>query len=217
MNTPLIAINLKTYAEATGEKAVALAKLCESIDKEHIALACQATDINRVSSVGIDVMAEHVDSAKQGQGTGLVTPEAVKEAGAVGTLLNHSEHRLEREEMEKCIERAKENNLSIILCAEDDKEAEEFANLNVDFIAVEPPDLIGGDVSVTTRPELVSDSVKKVKAKNPDMKVLVGAGVKTKDDIVKALELGAEGVLLASGVVKAADQEEVLNDLVDGL
>ena len=147
----------------------------------------------------------------------MITVDAVKEAGATGTILNHSEHRLEKEELEKCIERAKEHDFTIILCVKDDEEAEAYTNLNVDFIAVEPPDLIGGDVSVTTRPELVSDSVAKVKAKNPNMKILVGAGVKTKEDVAKAIELGAEGVLLASGVAKAKDKKAVIKDLVSGI
>ena len=217
MNTPIVAINLKTYTEATGEKAVEIAKFCCEINKEHTAIACQSTDLERVSKTGVMTYAEHVDFLTPGSGTGWMTVEAVKEAGATGTILNHSEHRLSQEELEKCIERAKEHDFSIILCAKDDEEAEKFANLNVDFIAVEPPDMIGGDVSVTTKPELISDSVKKVKDKNPNMKILVGAGVKTKEDVAKAIELGAEGVLLASGVAKASDKKKVIQELVDGI
>jgi triosephosphate isomerase len=218
MKTPIIAINLKTYAEATGDKAIEIAKICKKIDKEHIIIACQAADIYRVSKKAkIDVYAQHIDSLKQGAGTGYLTAEAAKEAGAKGTILNHSEHRISKDEIIKSIERAKENNLTVILCAKDDNEAEEFARTKADFIAVEPPDLIGGDVSVTTRPDLVTDSVAKVKRANSEMKILVGAGVKTKEDVRKAIELGADGVLLASGVTKAADKKKVIKELVEGL
>jgi len=44
--------------------------------------------------------------------------------------------------------------------------------------------------------------------------VLCGAGVKTGKDVKRALELGAVGVLLASGVVKSKDPKKALQDLV---
>jgi len=93
-----------------------------------------------------------------------------------------------------------------------------LAELNPTFIAVEPPELIGGDISVTTAdPAIVSDTVAAVKAVNPSVRVLCGAGVKNGKDVAKALELGAEGVLLASGVTKAKDVHAVLADLVASL
>ena len=92
------------------------------------------------------------------------------------------------------------------------------AQLVPDFVAVEPPELIGGDISVSkAQPELVKDSVEAVKAVSPDVKVLCGAGVKNGEDVKSALELGAKGVLLASGVVKAKDAEAVMRDLIKGL
>lgn len=219
MNTPIIAINLKAYAEATGNKALEIAKTSEKVAKEmdvSIAIACQATDINRLAHLDIPILAQHIDGVEQGSKTGFITAEAVKEAGAIGTILNHSEHRISFEDIEKSVKRAKANGLVTIICAKDDDEAESLADLEPDFLAVEPPDLIGGDVSVTTRPELVSNSVKRVKNKNPKIKLLVGAGVKTKEDVKKAIELQADGVLLASGVVKAKDKEKVIRDLVSG-
>ena len=221
MKTPIIVVNLKAYAESTGKNALEIAKTAKEVAKESkasIAVCCQATDITLVSKkVKIPVMAQHIDPVEQGSRTGWLTAEAVKEAGAVGTLINHSEHRLPFEEIRKALERAKQNKLTTIICAKDDNEAEQLASLEPDFIAVEPPDLIGGDVSVTTRPELVKNSVERVKRKNPKVKVLVGAGVKTKEDVAKAIELKADGVLLASGVVKAADKRKVLKELAEGL
>jgi len=83
------------------------------------------------------------------------------------------------------------------------------------FIAVEPPELIGGDISVTSAdPSIVSDTVAAVKSVNPNVRVLCGAGVKNGEDVAMAIKLGAEGVLLASGVTKANDVDSVLADLV---
>lgn len=83
------------------------------------------------------------------------------------------------------------------------------------YIAVEPPELIGGDISVTSaNPSIVTNTVETVKGVNKEIKVLCGAGVKNGGDVKAAVDLGAEGVLLASGVVKAADPEAVIRDLI---
>jgi len=97
------------------------------------------------------------------------------------------------------------------------EDAEKIAYLNPDFIAVEPPELIGGTVSVSdAKPEIISSSVKAVKLINNKIKVLCGAGIHNKDDVKKAIKLGAEGVLVASGIVKAENQKTALRDLVNG-
>ena len=86
------------------------------------------------------------------------------------------------------------------------------------MVAVEPPELIGGDVSVTSvDPRIVSDTVEVVNSINPEVTTLCGAGVKNGMDVAKAIELGTSGVLLASGVTKAQDPESVLRDLVSCL
>ncbi|MDO5853963.1 MAG: triose-phosphate isomerase, partial [Thermoplasmata archaeon] len=132
-----------------------------------------------------------------------------------GTLINHSEHRIPADDIAKSVEMCRELRLTTCICAEDSAEAASMAAFGPDAIAVEPPGLIGGNVSVTTAdPAIVSDTVAAVKAVDPKIDVYCGAGVKNGDDVKTALELGAHGVLLASGVVKAKDPEEVLRDLV---
>ena len=120
--------------------------------------------------------------------------------------------------MAKSVPRCRELGLEVIACADDIVEAETLAKLSPDYIAIEPPELIGGDISVTTaNPEIVSGAVERIRAVNPNVGVLCGAGVKSRKDVAKALELGTVGVLLASGVVKAKDPEAALRDLVKGL
>jgi len=214
----MIIVNFKTYESAVGENAVALAKIHEVVAEETgaaIAVAVNALDLERViAAVKIPVFAQHVDAAEFGSFTGGIVPELVKKMGAAGTLLNHSEKRL-GENLAKSVEAAKAAGLQIVVCAEDDNEAEKIAaDLKPDFVAVEPPELIGGDISVTSaNPEVVKNSVAKV-GKTP---LLVGAGVKNGTDVKTALELGAKGVLLASGVTKADDPAAVLRDLASGL
>ncbi|MCK5472115.1 triose-phosphate isomerase [Candidatus Gracilibacteria bacterium] len=214
----MIIVNFKTYESAIGENAVALAKIHEVVAKEtgaEIAVAVNALDLEKVATaVKIPVFAQHVDAAGFGSFTGSIPPALVKKMGAAGTLLNHSEKRLD-EKLAECVTAAKAAGLKVVVCAEDDTEAEKIAaELQPDFVAVEPPELIGGEVSVTNaNPEIVENSVKKVGA----TPLLVGAGVKNSEDVKIALKLGAKGVLLASGVTKAENPTDVLRDLASGL
>ncbi len=214
----MIIVNFKTYESAVGENAVALAKIHEVVAKEtgaEIAVAVNALDLEKVATaVKIPVFAQHVDAAGFGSFTGSIPPALVKKMGAAGTLLNHSEKRLD-EKLAECVTAAKAAGLKVVVCAEDDTEAEKIAaELQPDFVAVEPPELIGGEVSVTNaNPEIVENSVKKVGA----TPLLVGAGVKNSEDVKIALKLGAKGVLLASGVTKAENPTDVLRDLASGL
>ena len=222
LKTPVIVLNVKTYLEATADNALKIALLMEKISKEtgaSMAISVQSTDIQMCAKkVKIPVWAEHIDPIKPGSHTGWILPEAIKNAGAVGTLINHSEHRLILADIDTCISRAKELNLDHIVCTNNISTSKAIATFSPNFIAVEPPELIGGDISVTTAdPGIVSGSVNVVKKIDQKVKVLCGAGVKNGKDVSKAIELGADGVLLASGVVKAKNQEEVLYDLANGL
>ncbi|MFH0837881.1 MAG: triose-phosphate isomerase [Patescibacteria group bacterium] len=214
----MIITNFKTYESATGESALRLAKIHQEVAREtgaDIQVAVQAVDLARISQeLDIPVLAQHIDPVGFGGHTGHILPESVQMAGAAGTLLNHSEHRLEREVLKASIQRAKEVGLKVIVCAKDPEEGASFLEFEPDFIAVEPPELIGGDISVSTaQPEIIENAAKLIGSE----KLLVGAGVKNGADVRLAIKLGAKGVLLASGVTKAADPKAVLLDLASGL
>jgi len=220
ISTPLIFVNFKTYASADGEKAVKLARVCERVSKETgicIAVAVDALDLRAVAkAVSIPVFAEHVDCVKYGAHTGWIVPEAVKKAGAVGTLINHAEHQLPFDEIACRVQVCKELKLSTCVCASTPAMVKKIATLKPDFIAYEPPALIGGDISVSTsQPGVVKKVVDSVKGKR--QKILCGAGVKTSDDVRIALKLGTKGVLLASGVTKANNPRKVLLELISGI
>jgi len=218
----LIVVNYKTYEETTGDRAVALAKICDSVAEETkagIVVAPQFTDIYRISrEVSIPVYGQHIDDVKFGGNTGSILPEAVRAAGAAGCLLNHSEKRLKLAEIDAGIQRLRSLGMVSVVCTNNVAVSQAAAALGPDYVAVEPPELIGSGVSVAqTRPEIVSGSVAAVKKANPKVRVLCGAGIAKGADVKKALELGTDGVLLASGVIKAKDQRAVLMDLVSGL
>ena len=220
--TPIILVNYKTYEKGYGANALSLTKTLQKVADEtkvSVAVAVCPTDIKLISEeCSLPVFAQHIDAIGFGSHTGYILAEAVKEAGAVGTLINHSEHRLRLADIDDCVKRAKEAGLITCVCTNNLSTSKAASLLSPDFVAVEPPELIGGDISVSkAQPELVKGTVDAVKNVSPKVKVLCGAGVKNGEDVRKALELGSEGVLLASGVVKAKDVEAAMRDLIGGL
>ncbi|MFH1218566.1 MAG: triose-phosphate isomerase [Candidatus Peregrinibacteria bacterium] len=218
MNLPVIIVNFKVYEQAVGDSAVELAKVHEKVAKEtgvEIAVAVGALDLGRVvEAVSIPVFAQHVDVTGYGSGTGHIVPEEVKALGAYGTLLNHAEKQLDSEVLKESVSRAKEAGLYVVVCADTPENGKKFMEYCPDLVAVEPPELIGGDVSVSkAEPAVIEKAVELI----GEGRVLVGAGVKTGEDVKIAKALGASGVLLASGVTKATDPYAVLIDLVSGL
>jgi len=217
--SPLIVLNLKTYENATGYEAEIMAlQLQEAAEKYNVdlILAAQATDIYRLTCEVPDltVYAQHIDPYGHGAYTGYITAEAIFDAGADGTLLNHSERKIDHGILAETIKVAQDKGLEVIACADSVSEAGEIAHFGPNYIAVEPPELIGGDVSVTTRPGLIVDSVETVRKVDDGITMLVGAGVKTYDDVAKAMELGTYGVLLASGITKAEDPVKAFKGLI---
>ena len=218
---PMLVINTKAYGVVDNKKAVKLAKTCDKAMKEEnktVILALEPTQLGFVNSKEpANLFAQHVDSIEPGAHTGYVLAESVKDQGAIGTILNHSEHRLKITELEQCIRRANEVGLLTLVCAKDASEAGKLAKLKPAMIAVEPPELIGGDISVSTaKPEIITDTISAVK-KVANIPVLCGAGVKTKGDVAESLRLGAKGVLVASAVAKSEQPHKVVKELLKGL
>ena len=205
---PIIVINFKTYVQ--GEKVLKLAKIIERVDKD-IIIGVQASDIYEVvKRTKLRVYSQHVDYFEPGKNTGYILPDAVKKDKAVGTFLNHSEHKLSYDLLKKTIERCKNIGLKTLVFASNLSEAEKIQKLKPDYLAIEPPELVGGKKSVSTeKPELI----KKIKSKIK-MKFLVGAGIHTKEDVEIACKLGASGIAVSSAITKAKNPEKKLRQLL---
>ena len=215
IKTPIVIVNYKTYLEGTGKKAVELARSAQKVNKETgvcFAVAPQTVDIHAVAaSVDIPVFAQNVDPFMPGGYTGHVLPEAVKEAGAVGTLVNHSEMRLKLADVDEVLTRAKAVGLTTVVCTNNMAVSAAAAALKPDMIAVEPPELIGSGIPVSkAQPEVVTGTVESVRKVNRSVVVLCGAGITSGEDVAAAIKLGTEGVLVASGIVKAKDAYKVM-------
>ncbi len=222
LKLPVIFINFKTYRESTGANALVLAKKAEAISLKHgvsVVLVVQAIDLREIAkAVKIPVFSQHIDPVVYGSFTGHILPEAVKDAGAIGTVLNHAENKRDNDFLQKAISRAKEAGLNVMVCAESIGRAKQIASFaqQPDLIAVEPPELIGGNISVSTaQPELILDSIKEIHAIS-NIPVIVGAGIKNSNDVRKSIELGAAGVFVASGIIKAPDSLKAIEDLAKG-
>ncbi|MDP3034781.1 MAG: triose-phosphate isomerase [Methanobacteriaceae archaeon] len=217
--TPIVILNFKTYLESTGKNALELAKACEKVAKEtgvNIAVAPQHIDLYNLSKeVDIPVLAQHIDPITAGGHTGRVLLECAQEAGAVGTLINHSEKRMKLADIGEIVKRSSQAEMVSVVCTNNIETSAAAASLGPNFIAVEPPELIGSGIPVSqAEPEVVTGTVAAVQKINPSVKVLCGAGISTGNDMKAALDLGSEGVLLASGIILAKSPEKALLDLV---
>ena len=219
---PIIIVNYKTYSEATGKKAVKLSKIAEEVNREtgvNVCVAPQVADLASVcSAVSIPVFAQHIDPIFPGNSTGHVLLESVKEAGAIGTLINHSERRLRLCDIETIIARTREASMVSVVCTNNAAVSEAAAALKPDIVSLEPPELIGTGIPVSkSKPEVVTETVKLVKHVNPCVITLCGAGITKGEDVSAALKLGTMGVLVASGIVKAKDPRKVIMEFAEAV
>jgi triosephosphate isomerase len=217
--TPIVILNFKTYLESTGNNALKLAMASEIVAEEtgvNIIIAPQSPDIYKLSNeVKIPVFAQHVDAVDAGGHTGSSLIECIKEAGAVGCLVNHSEKRMKLADMDAVVKKAAEISMVSVICTNNIETSAAASTLKPDFVAIEPPELIGSGIPVSkAEPEIVEGTVDIIHGINPKISVLCGAGISTGDDMRAAMDLGAEGVLLASGIIMAKDPKEALLNLV---
>ena len=212
-----VLVNLKTYPCDPIEVAEAVRDVDDRTDAR-LAVAPQAAHLERVADTGAETWAQHVDPIDYGSNTGHTLAESVAEAGAVGTLVNHSEHRLHLADIDGAVDAASRAGLETVVCANNPAQIGAAAALGPDAVAVEPPELIGSGTPVSQAdPDIVEDAVDAANAVDADVSVLCGAGISTGDDVTAASNLGAEGVLLASGVAKADDPKAALEALVEHL
>ncbi|MDG6910059.1 MAG: triosephosphate isomerase [Nitrososphaerota archaeon] len=215
-------VNFKNYPEVMGEGSVRLAlamkRVADTVEVEAIA-APPVPMISLVASkTKLQVYSQTVGGKVGEKTTGAILPEAVKAAGASGTLLNHSESRRTAVELRKLVPRLVSMGMGVCLCAQDAREAAELARLGPKYLAIEPPELIGSGVAVSkARPELIEKTVAAAKQAGFGGKILCGAGIVSGEDVAKAVQLGVDGVLVASSVVKAGDWESKVRELANSL
>lgn len=218
MKRPLI-INFKNYDEVSGDKAVKLAKAAQAIAKkltvEIVVAPTQPALALVAKNVRMPVICQHVDGEKMGPSTGYFLPEIAKSYGSVGSLINHSEHRIEMKQIANLVERLRGLHMISIVCAREPWEVMEISVFKPDFIAIEPPGLIGTGRAVSKEnPAIITKSIEAAGSRS---KVICGAGITGRGDVAKAIELGSHGILVASGVIKASSWVGKIADLAAGM
>ena len=215
---PFFEIGPKAYL--FGDEMVSLAKTIDNVARKYdvrVILTPQYTDIYRVAreTENILVFAQHMDSLSIGRGLGSVLPEAVKAAGAVGVMLNHAEKQLTIAELHACIRRAEDMGLLSIVCADSIAEAQAIAHFKPDIIVCEPSELIG--TGQTSGIEYVKATIEAIRAINPDIQILQGAGISNGKDVYDVIRWGAEATGTTSGIMKAADKEAMVEEMLSAL
>jgi triosephosphate isomerase len=218
LKRPLI-INFKNYEEVSADKAIKLAEsarhVAEKLKIEIVVAPPQPVLALIAKSVQIPVICQHVDNEKMGPSTGFVVPEMAKSYGAIGSLINHSEHRIDMSSIRSLVERMRKIGMASIVCAQEPYEVVEISTFHPDFIAIEPPELIGSGRAVSKEnPAII---IKSVQGAGSRSSVICGAGITDKDDVAKAMELGSQGILVASGIVKANSWERKITELASGM
>lgn len=214
-------INCKNYEEIAGEAIIKFVKTAESISKKYnikIAIAPPQHLIGVVSKSSIPILAQHVDDSKVGSTTGFVIPELLKKSKVNGSLINHSEHRISSQEISNLILKLKELKMISVLCVKDVAEGKKYAKLNPDYIAIEPPELIGSGKAVSKeRPELITKAADAVNSAKNNTKLLCGAGIVSGEDVARAIELGSKGILVASGIIKAKNWNKIISEFAKSM
>ena len=212
----MIILSLKTYKESTGGAAIKLLSCVKKISEEtgvKIVPAVQPTDIYRIKKeLGIEVWAQHMDPIEPGKNMGWLSPYALKEAGATGVVINHSEHKTTDENVKKILDKAKEYGLQNVVIGFNPEMVIKFDSWEPDYVSYEREDMIGTGVSMLTQEE---ENIKKL-VSVLTKPLIIGAGISTGEDIRQAIKIGAKGAILASGFVLSKDPEAKLRELVSG-
>ncbi|NWK07619.1 triose-phosphate isomerase [Marine Group I thaumarchaeote] len=217
----MFVINCKNYEEISGDRIIKFVKIVEKVSKKYkvkIAIAPPQHLIALVANSSIPILAQHIDNSKVGSTTGFVIPELLKKSKVSGSLINHSEHRISSKEITKLVSKLKKLKMVSVLCVKNVSEARKYAKLNPNYIAIEPPELIGSGKAVSKeKPGLIIKAADAVKSAKNNTKLLCGAGIVSGEDVVKAIELGSKGILVASGIIKAKDWNKVITEFAKSM
>ncbi len=221
MSKVLFVINYKNYEEISGSKAAKLAQIADKIAKKHrlkIAVAPPHHLLGTICRYSGPILAQHVDNAKAGSTTGFVVPELLKKSKISGSLINHSEHRIAPKDIAELVSKLNDLGMISIVCVKNVAEAAKYSKLGPTYIAIEPPELIGSGKAVSTeRPELITKAVNAVRTARNKTKLLCGAGIVSGQDVRKAMELGSDGILVASGIIKAKSWNKIINEFASAM
>lgn len=208
----MIFINLKTYPKGTGHEALKFVKDAEQLRDElgvPITILAQAVDLWLITpQTSLPIWAQHVDNIDYGKNTGWTLPQAIIEAGAKGTMINHAAHKLPLADLRSIIEKYQSPNFSILVSSTTPEEAFQLDEERPAYLSYEPSVYIGTKTSVLdVSPALITAMVSKLQSP-----FVIGAGIHTGEHIIKGLQLGAKGFLISSDILLSEDPKTRLRE-----
>ena len=218
IRTPFLIVNPKAYIY--GDESLELAKVCDRLSAEYdidIIFTAQHVDLRQVSAAtkNVIVTAQHMDGIVPGRGMGHILPEGIKDAGAQAVVLNHAEHQLKIDELDRAMKRANELDMVTIVCCDTPEAAKAIAQLGPDMMICEPTSLIG--TGSTSDDEYIQKTNEAVKSVSEDILILQAAGVSTGDDVYRVVMGGAHGSGGTSGILNAPSREGKIIEMLDAL
>lgn len=209
---------LYMYGDAALDLALHADAICRKFGVD-IIFTAQYTDISRIATetTHLKVFAQHMDANPPGRGVGAVLPEALRQAGAVGVLLNHAERPLSLSALNDTIRRADAVGLATLACAGTAEESAAVAMLEPNVVLAESPALIGGGRR-SHEDALEIDRINTVvQAAGKDIQVLHGAGISNEDDVYQVIRHGADGTGSTSAIMRAADPKDMLSRMIEAM
>ncbi|MEK6933467.1 MAG: triose-phosphate isomerase [Nanoarchaeota archaeon] len=206
----MIVVNFKNYVYK--QKALELVRTIDIYCNKAIVAVPIVDLMETAKNTTLPIFAQHVDFQELGRGTGYNIPEFLKEAGAQGSLLNHSEHKLSIAAVKKTINRCRDIGFKLIICVSNLNDVEKIKKLSPYAIAFEDPNLIESGKSITTHKTHDVEKFSKI-LQGTDIIPLCGAGISSGDDVKKAYDLGCKGILVSSVIANNPHPEEFLKEV----
>ncbi len=209
----LFFINFKAYSESTSVNAMHLIRSIEREFGNDPSIVLVTSPLDSMIDTSLTKYIQTAEPLKAGAYTGHIPLGLIKDYNYSGVMINHSEYKISFEVIRDSVRMASDLGIKTLVCAADLEEVTKIIPLSPDFIAYEPPELIGGDVSVSTaKPEIIEEAVKMLLGSGS--KLIVGAGIKNENDVRISRKLGADGILVASGVVKSTEPIKVIASMM---
>lgn len=209
----MIFVNFKNYPQAMGDNALLLIRIIEDVAKDSQLKIIPVVEPSEfkllVGKSFLELWTQKVENEQN--------LTELSDMGLSGTFLNHSMYKLDDfEELKNQNEKAKSLSIKTLIFSDTVEDLSKIGTIRPDFLAYEPPELIESpDLSVASaKAESISQA--SVITKDLGIPLIVGAGIKSSDDIRKSMSLGAVGVAVSSAVVTSLDPKSVLLELAEG-
>lgn len=217
IKTPFFEIGTKNYI--WGDKVLELALAADKAARDYdidVLFTCPVTEIRRVAerTERLVILAPYMDVLRPGRGMADILPEALKDAGACGVIVNHCEKPMSIPQIKQTIERAAELDFLVFACADTIAEAKAVAQLHPDILNPEPSEFIGGGSGQVSSLDYVRETVRQVKAVYADILVEQAAGITKAQQVYDFIMAGSDAAGAASGIVNAADPVKTAVDMI---